>query len=179
MINRIMKPRAAALAFAAPLLIAAPAFADHDRTRGQRSSATISLQTDLGAITYNTGTDRLSVSHYDRYYGPDYRYAHGRDHYRANRRSQRRAARACRRAITSEAYAIGFHDVDFDSRGRVRQIGPGGFLVTYNEVEFEGRRREFERRVTCTVRRGTIVRQIEGLPRRGHHRRDDRRRHRH
>ena len=73
-------------------------------------------------------------------------------------------SRACRRAIRNEASYIGFRDVDFDHGRRARQIGPRGFEVTFNEVEFEGRRRDFERPVTCIVRRGDNVKRIFGIP---------------
>ena len=36
--------------------------------------------------------------------------------------------------------------------------------MTFNEGEFETRRREIERPVTCVVRRGDQVRDIWGIP---------------
>lgn len=170
MINRIMTTRAAALAFAAPLLLAAPALADHNQSPTQRSGATISVQTGNGSLYFNTGNNRLSYASHNRRNG-DYRgyrvnqYGQNREEVR---RLKRRAIRACRRAIVDEAYAIGFRDVDFEDGRRAHQIGPHGFRVTFNEVEFESRRRDIERRVSCTVRGGNNVKHIEGLPRRGH-----------
>lgn len=92
------------------------------------------------------------------------------------RELKRDAIRACKRAIRYDAQQMGFRDIDFDDDRRVRQIGPYGFHVHFDEVEFEGRRREIERRVDCTVRRGR-VRHIEGIPQprryRGNNRDDD------
>ncbi|MEO0981355.1 MAG: hypothetical protein AAFX03_01740 [Pseudomonadota bacterium] len=87
---------------------------------------------------------------------------HAAHHGVSTRQLRRQAARTCRRAIRNEAYHIGFRDVDFNGR-YVERIGPRGFAVTF-ATEFEGRRREFHRNVTCVVRRGE-VRRIEGVPR--------------
>lgn len=163
--KRIMKPRAAALALAAPLLFAAPALADH-QSSNKGVSGSVAVQTDRGSVKLNIdkrGYGSIGYStnrHYgyhDRHYGPD-RY-HGDD-----RRARRRAIRACRAAIRDEAYHIGFRDVDFERGRYVEQIGPRGFRVTFNEVEFEGRRRDFDRQVTCIVRRGDRVKDIRGIP---------------
>lgn len=161
--NRIMTTRVAALALAAPLLFTAPALAD--KAHGKRSGATISVQTGNGAITYSTRSNRIS------YAGYGYRdRAYARDRY-GRPELERQAKRACRRAIAQKASYIGFRDIDFDSRGRAYQIGPRGFEVTFNEVEFEGRRRDFERPVTCIVRQGQVHR-VDGIPQPGrHHRR--------
>ncbi|MEM7766200.1 MAG: hypothetical protein AAF253_01785 [Pseudomonadota bacterium] len=108
----------------------------------------------------------------------DHRYRNrGHDPYYYDHRAQRRALkRACRSAIRSEADYIGFRDVDFDSRGRVHQTGARRFQVYFGEVEFEGRRREFERSVSCEIVRGQ-VRFVDGVPRPG--RRDGARRYGH
>ena len=159
MINRIMQPRAAALALAAPLLFTAPALADHGKS-SKRVTGSISVQTGNGAfhIGYNDRGYR-SNRHYghNSYYGDRQSY----------RQMKRRAIRACRRAIRDEAHYLGFRDVDFDDGRYAEQIGPRGFRVTFNEVEFETRRRDIERPVTCIVRRGDQVRQLYGIPQRG------------
>jgi len=174
MINRIMTPRAAALAFAAPLLLATPAFADQESSK--RIGATISVQTDNGGFYINTGSSRYANNGYNRRHH-NYRVNEYGQTRAEVRRLKSRAVRACRRAIVNQAHAVGFRDVDFDDGRRAHQIGPHGFRVTFNEVEFESRRRDKERRVTCMVRRGDQVRNIEGIPhlRRGH---NDHRRHR-
>ena len=79
----------------------------------------------------------------------------------------RDAVQACRRVVAKQAYRIGYRDVDFDDDRRVRQIGPNGFRVTLDDVEFEGRRRDRERDVTCTIRHGNVV-NVEGIPAPGH-----------
>lgn len=168
MINRIMTPRAAALAIAAPLLFSAPALADHGKST--RSSATVSIQNGQAGLTLHVG-DRGRYG-YTTNYDRNYRGYHHDNSYRL-KEAKRRAIRSCRRAVRDQAHYAGFREVDFDSRGRAYQIGPRGFEVTFREVEFEGRRRDFERRVSCIVRRGE-VRQIDGIPqprRRGHHKR--------
>lgn len=159
MMKRIMKPRAAALALAAPLLFAAPALADHGK----------SAKSVSGGITVATGNGALHLSIGDRGYGSigyrtNQRYYGHNDYYRGDRRARRTAVRACRRAIRDEAHYLGFRDVDFDDGRYVEQIGPRGFRVTFNEVEFETRRRDIERPVTCIVRRGDEVRRLDGIP---------------
>lgn len=175
MMKRIMTPRAAALALAAPLLFAAPALAHHGKTNTKVTGG-ITFHSGNGSIHLGVGQNGYSSIGYStkrhRGYG-DYRY-HNRQDYR---QAKRRAIRACRRAIRDEAHYRGFHDVDFDDGRYAEQIGPRGFRVTFNEVEFETRRREFERPVTCIVRRGDQVRDIWGIPeprRRGHGKRYDR-----
>ena len=160
MINRIMQPRAAALALAAPLLFATPALADHGKSN-KRVTGSISVQTDNGALHFGYGDHGYGSVGYSshRHYGYSDR--------RSYRQLKRRAIRACRRAIRDEAYHLGFRDVDFEHGRYAEQIGPRGFRVTFNEVEFEGRRRDFERPVTCIVRRGDEVRRIHGIPQRG------------
>ena len=156
--KRIMKPRAAALAFAAPLLFAAPALADHG-THQKRVSGGVAFETSNGGFYLNIGDRRYGSAGYDT------RRNYGHNTYRQSyRQLKRRAIRACRAAIRDEAYYLGFHDVDFDDGRYAEQIGPRGFRVTFNEVEFESRRRDIERPVTCIVRRGDRVVDIRGLP---------------
>ena len=171
MINRVMKSKAAVLALAAPLLLTAPALADHGR-RDSDTTLSVSIGNANGGVTLSTGSrgNVIVAGHNDRY-GRYNRRDYGFNEYgqteRESRRLRRDAARACRRAIVNEASYIGFRDVDFDDGRHVRQIGPYGFQVTFHEVEFEGRRRDFERPVTCIVRGGQ-VRRIEGIPQPGH-----------
>ncbi len=173
MMKPVMKPRAAALALAAPLLFTAPALADHGNT-SKSVSGTISIQTDNGGLHLNIGDRGYRSYGYEtkRYSG------HGNHNYgrRELRQMKRRAIRACRQAIRTEADYLGFHDVDFDDGRYAERIGSPGFRVTFNEVEFEGRRRDIERPVTCIVRRGDQVREIYGIPKRGQrgNRRDQR-----
>ena len=154
-----MNLRVAAVALAASALIAAPAVADPVR------GAVLELNKRL---SNNTGLT-IQVAHNS---GHSHRNTRRANHYRVNEwgQSQREvrqlrlhATQACRRAITRQAYSIGFRDVDFDDDRRVRQIGPNGFRINFDEVEFESRRRDLERGVTCTVRGGK-VRQLDGIP---------------
>ena len=190
MINRVMNSRVAALALAAPLLFTAPALADHNRDQS-RTSATVSIQTGNGGLVFSTGNQS-----YGRYGRNDGSYGHrnrnGRYHRRhQSRRSyghhddrdrrpnrygqnrhevrqmERQATRACRRAVLQEANYIGFYDVDFDRRASTRQTGPYTLRVRFKDVEFEGRGRDFERDVICTVNGGNTVKYIEGIPRWG------------
>jgi len=158
-----MKPRAAALALAAPLLFAAPALADNGYS-GKRVTGSISVQTGNGALQLNV--DNRGYGNVG--YSTNNRYGHN-GHYgnqRVNRQMKRRAIQACRRAIRDEAHYLGFRDVDFDDGRYAERIGPRGFRVTFNEVEFESRRRDIERPVTCIVRNDQ-VRDIRGIPVRG------------
>jgi hypothetical protein len=164
MINRIMTTRAAVLALAAPLLITLPALAQHGHSQGKRSGAVITVQSGNVGFSINTSGRGYTT----------YGHNTNRGHRNLNQFGQtprevqqlkRNAAQQCRRAINFEARQIGFRDVDYDDGRRVRQIGPQGFRVTFNEVEFETRRRDIERIVTCTVRRGQ-VRSLEGVPQR-------------
>lgn len=159
MIKRIMTFRVAAAAFAVPALFAAPAGADPVR------GAIVQLEQKLGANTSLV----VQVGQNDRY------GRHDRRDYRVNQWGQsqrevrglrRDAVQACRRVVAEQAYRIGYRDVDFDNDRRVRQIGPYGFRVMLDDVEFESRRRERERDITCTVRRGEVV-DIHGLPAHG------------
>ena len=162
MIKRIMTYRVAAAAFAVPALFAAPAAADPVR------GAIVQLEHKLGADTSLT----LQVGHNNRYQrdhrdNRDYRRGYHLNQWgqteREARRLRRDAVQSCRRAVAHNAYRIGYRDVDFDDDRRVRQIGPYGFRVRLDDVEFEGRRRDRERDVTCTIRRGHVV-DIEGIP---------------
>ncbi|MCR9270243.1 MAG: hypothetical protein NXH72_09675 [Hyphomonadaceae bacterium] len=169
-----MKPRAAALALAAPLLFTAPALADHGKA-GKTVTGSVSVQTGNGTLHFGLGHNGYSSIGYstNRYYG-DRGYRGHDGYYHNNRKAKRRAIRACRQAIRNEAYHLGFRDVDFDDGRYAEQIGPRGYRVTFNEVEFEGFRRDFERPVTCIVRGGDRVRDIRGIPipgKRGHNRR--------
>ncbi|MEO1405034.1 MAG: hypothetical protein AAFV54_00905 [Pseudomonadota bacterium] len=163
-----MSTRAAALALAAPLLFAAPALADHGKS-GKRVTGGVTIQTGNGALQIGLSNQGYSSIGYT----SNYRYGHSG--YRLNNREAKRVAvRACRRAIRREASYLGFRDVDFDDGRYAERIGPRGYRVTFNEVEFEGFRRDFERPVTCIVRGGDQVRDLRGIPipgKRGHNRR--------
>ncbi|MEM7493039.1 MAG: hypothetical protein AAF296_06620 [Pseudomonadota bacterium] len=170
MMKGIINTRVAALALAASALFTPVAFADH----GKRSGFSVSISTDRSSLTYKAGhhghvyDKRFGQSHFHNRRGVN-EFGQTRREVRERRRT---AIRACRRAIRNEANIIGFRDVDFDDGRRARQIGPAGFVVTFNEVEFETRRRDIERSVRCVVRRGTRVVSLEGIPqRRGHNRR--------
>lgn len=158
MMKRIMTPRAAALAIAAPLLFTAPALADHDRS-SKRVTGSIAVQTGNGSLHLNLGHRGPGAVIYNAHHRTGYRYA--------SRGLKRQAIRACRAAIRQEARYRGFRDIDFDDGRYAEQIGPRGFRVTFNEVEFEGFRREYERPVTCIVRGGDQVRDIRGIPKPG------------
>ena len=54
MMKSVMKPRAAALALAAPLLFAAPALADHGPS-GKHIAGGVSVQTGNGTLQFGTG----------------------------------------------------------------------------------------------------------------------------
>ena len=172
MMKRIMTNRVTALALAALPLTAAPAFADAPGRSAQAAANALSLNVADATLS-------LKIGH------GDYRSRHGR-HYRTNqwgqsrhevRQLRRDARQRCARAIKRQGYRAGFRDIDFDDDIATRQIGPYGFRVHFEEVEFEARRRDRERDVTCTVRRGNVV-DLAGLPhpgRRGYHnRRHDR-----
>jgi len=171
MINRIMQSRAAALALAAPLLLTAPALADQGKV-SKRAGASISVQTGNGGLHINVGDRGYRSYGYSTRRDRGYRgQGYGLNEYGQTRnqvkRLKRQAIRACRGAIRNEAYNIGFRDVDFEDGRRAYQIGPRGFEVRFNEVEFEGRRRDIERSVSCIVRRGDYVKRIDGIPHRG------------
>ncbi len=144
MMNRIMIPGVAAVALAASALLAPTAEA-------QRQPNICPI---TGQVLY--GGQKSSA------YGYGYGYGYGKQ---GERWERRRAARQCAGAIQRKGYRLGFRDVDFDDRF-VKQVGPKGYVVFF-ETEFEGRRREFERRVRCEVRRGSIV-AIDVVPPFGH-----------
>ncbi|MEM1088337.1 MAG: hypothetical protein AAGH90_11455 [Pseudomonadota bacterium] len=170
MMKGIINNRVAALALAASALITPAALADNHK----RSGVSISIGTDRGAFVYQTGhTGHVYDGRYHQsrhYSGHRYYGRRGLNEFGQTRREvrerRRTAIQACRQAIRSEAGFLGFRDVDFDDGRRARQIGPRGFVITFNEVEFETRRREIERPIRCTVRRGTRVTQLEGIPQR-------------
>ncbi|MEQ9507230.1 MAG: hypothetical protein RLO80_13290 [Hyphomonas sp.] len=160
----MMKPirtlGAAVVALAAPALLTLPAQAD---TRG----ALAQVETRIGDNT--TLTLSLGGSTYDASYrsrGSDYR--RGLNQWgqtdREVRDLTRDALQACRQAVRTEGRRMGYRDIDFDDDQRVRQTGRYGFYVTFDEVEFEGRKRDRESRVTCDVRRG-YVESVSGIPR--------------
>ena len=164
MMNRIMTPRVAALAFAALPLTPAPALADRPARSAPAASAGLEVSLGETASLYV-----LAGHEHDRWRG-----RHGRA-YRSNpwgqsrwqvRRLKRDALQRCSAAIERRGYRFGFRDVDIDDDFRIRQLGPRGFRIRFDEVEFEGRRREFERDVTCTVRHGHVV-SVDGLPQPG------------
>ena len=171
MMNRIMTPRVAALALAATPLIALPALAD-----GPGQSARDGLSLNLGETSLY-----VSAGH-DRWRGRHARYNEWGQSRREVRRLRRDAVHRCAGAIRHQGYRIGFRDVDIDDDYRVRQTAPRNFRVRFEDVEFEGRRREFDRDVRCIVRHGHVV-DLDGLPHRGYrgrgHGRDHHRRDRH
>jgi hypothetical protein len=159
MIKRIMTYRVAAAAFAASALIVAPAVAAPVRAASVQVHKAIGPNTSL---VVQVGS-RADYRHNDR---RDHRRVHTNQWGQTDRevaRLSRNALQACRSAITREAYRIGYRDVDFDDDRRVRQIGPNGFEVRYDDVEFERGRRDVERNVTCTVRRGNVA-EVRGIP---------------
>jgi len=155
--NRIMTSGVAAVALAASALIALPAAADAPAVRA-------GVATSLG----DNSTLFIEIGHGGADYRPAaYGYGHDRDRgYSQSYRRSRDAIRACRAGIKHEARRTGFLDVDFDSRAWAQRIGRRDYQVRFREVEFEGRRREFERSVTCTVRDGRVT-WIDGMPQPG------------
>lgn len=159
---------AAVVALAAPAFLTLPAAADVPGAIAQ-------LETRLGDSTRLTVS--IGAGHNDyRHRGPDYRYGlnpWGQTD-REVRALRRDAEQACRQSIRYEAGHLGFRDVDFDDDIRMRQTGAYSFDITFDEVEFEDRRRDVETRVFCETRRGQVVR-LDGLPRahpgKGHGRR--------
>ena len=158
----MMKPirtlGAAVVALAAPALFALPAAAD-----APRGGTIAKIETPLlGAqVTLSTGA---RYDHRDDFRGPRY---NGRNEWGQTDRQvnqlTRDAVQVCRAAIRQEGRRAGFHEVDFDDDRWARQIGPNGFHVTFNEVEFETGRRDIETRVSCEVRRGNVV-SVSGIP---------------
>ena len=166
MMKRIMNTRVAALALAATPLLAAPAFADAPG-RTVTASPAVSLNLGDASLYVSVGHDRWR----DRNNGRHYRTNEWGQRPWEVRQLKREALNKCVRAVQRQGYRAGFRDVDIDDDYRVRQIGPRGFDVRLRDVEFEGRRRDFDTRVSCTVRQGT-VRNISGLPQPGHRNND-------
>ncbi|HIG23678.1 MAG TPA: hypothetical protein EYG02_14200 [Henriciella marina] len=158
MMKNVMKNRVAALALAALPLTAAPAFADEAPHRSATAFSGAFLSVADASFYISVGNDRWRGRD-GRYYSND-RY--GQRPWQT-RQLRRDAVRQCAAVIQRQGYRAGFRDVDIDNDLRVRQIGPQGFVVRFDDVEFEGRRREFYRDVSCTVRRGQVV-QVAGLP---------------
>jgi len=162
----MMKPirslGAAVVALAAPALFTLPAAAD---TRGAVARVETRIS-DNTTLTLAVGSSGYDSHRRDDYRGGDYR--RGLNQWgqtgREVRALTRDAADACRQAVRHEARHLGYRDIDFDDGQRIRQIGRYGFFVNLDEVEFEGRRRDIETRVTCEVRRGEVV-SVEGIPR--------------
>jgi hypothetical protein len=158
MMKHVMTSGAAAVAFAASALIALPASADSPPVRA-------AIATDLG----DNSALFIEVGHGGYDYRPAaYSYRGATHGYTPNYRDRmsREAIQACRKGIRQEARRMGFRDVDFDSRAWAQPFGRGGYTVRFREVEFEGRRHDFERGVSCTVRRGRVT-DIQGVPHRG------------
>ncbi len=158
MMKHVMTSGAAAVAFAASALIALPAAADSPPVRA-------AVATSIG----DNSTLFIEVGHGGHDYRPAaYSYRGAKRGYAPNYRDRmsRKAIQACRRGIRHEARRLGFRDVDFDSRAWAQPFGRHGYTVRFREVEFEGRRHDFERRVSCTIRRGHVT-DIQGIP---HHR---------
>lgn len=174
MMKRIMNTRVAALALAATPLLAAPALADAPASRTAVAAPALSL---------NVGDASLYVSvGHDRWRGRDGRY-HSRSSYGQSpwevRGLRRSAMQQCAAAIQRQGYRTGFRDVDIDDDVRIRQTGRNSFHIRFDDVEFEGRRRELERDISCSVNYGRVV-SLTGIPqpgRRGYGFRDDHRGH--
>lgn len=158
---RMMKPvktlGAAVVALAAPVLFALPAAADGPRGTVAKVETPL-----LGAeITLTSGS---RYDHRDDFRGPRY---NGRNEWGQTERQvselRREAVQACRSAIRTEARRAGFRETDFERAPRARQLGPKGFFVTFNEVEFETGRRDVEARVDCEVRNGRVT-AVSGIP---------------
>jgi len=155
----MMKPikslGAAIVALAAPALFTLPAAAD------TRSVARV--ETLLGSDTKLTLSIGSGYGDYHRGGG----YRRGLNQYGQTgwevRELSRDAAKACRQAVRYEARQLGYRDIEIDDDLYVRQTGPRGFFVTLGEVEFEGRRRDVETRVSCEIRRGSVI-SVEGVP---------------
>ena len=165
--KHVMTYGAAAVALAASSLLAPPAAADSPPVRA-------AIGTSIG----DNSTLFIEVGHRGDDYRPAaYSYRGAERGYAPNYRDRmsREAIRACRQGIKWEAHRLGFRDVDFDSRAWAQPFGRGGYTVRFREVEFEGRRHDFETGVSCTVRHGRVT-DIQGIPHRGGGPRSDRRR---
>ena len=152
-----MTSGAAAVAFAASALIALPAAADSPQVRAAVATnigdnSTLFIEIGHGRDDYRPAA--YSYRGANRGYAPNYRD-----------RMSREAIRACRAGINYEARRMGYRDVDFDSRAWAQPMRWGGYSVRFREVEFEGRRHEFETGVSCTVWNGRVT-DIQGIPHR-------------
>jgi len=155
--NHVMTSGVAAVALAASSLFALPAAADSPRVKA-------AVSTQIG----DNSTLFIAIGHGGDDYRPAaYSYRSPVRGYRQDRsdRDSRDSIRACRRGIQQEARRIGYRDVDFYSRAWAQPFGRHGYTVRFREVEFESRRHDIERSVSCTVRRGHVT-EIDGLPRR-------------
>jgi len=160
MISKPLLFRAVVLAFAVPLIFLNPAQAKSESQADERSFHSVEKA--------GGPSDKWArpVSHRHGYSGPYYGPGPYGQPYQETRHLRRRAVKACRRAIRQSARHQGFRSVSFYGGRHVDQIGPRGFFVSFRGVEFEGRRRIWDRPVYCKVRRGDIVRRLEGIPER-------------
>ena len=174
MMKRIMTSRVAALALAAIPLTTAPALADAP-ARTQTALSGVSLSLGDASFYVSIGNDRWRGRN-----GRQYRRGqYGQSPWEV-RQLRQDAMQRCAGAIQRQGYRAGFRDVDIDDDLRVRQTGYRDFVIRFDDVEFEGRRRDRESDVTCVVRDYTVV-SLSGLPQagrggwdRGHHDRWDR-----
>ncbi len=161
MINRIMTTRVAALAFAAIPLTAAPALADQPSWKPATSTSGLSLSIGDASFYVSTGTNSWR--------GRDGR-SYSRSRYGQNpweaRQLRRSAVESCAASIQRQGYRVGFRDVDIDDDIRVQQTGRNSFTIRFEDVEFEGRRRELERDISCSVAYGNVV-ALHGIPQPG------------
>jgi len=157
MLKPIRTLGAAVVALAAPALFALPAAADGPRGTIAKIETPL-----LGAqVTLSTGAryDQRNDFRSPRYNGLN---EWGQTERQVSQ-LRRDAIQACRSAIRAEGRRAGFREVDFDGDHWARQLGPNGFHVTFNEVEFETKRRDVETRVSCEVRQGRVS-NISGIP---------------
>lgn len=163
MMKRIRNTRVAAAALAASALFAAPALADPGQGFG-RYHGEAHRGDDARLVVVDvrgrTGT-HVSSGRYDRYDDYDGRYDNRWRHDDIMREIVRDAVRSCRRAVRIEADRKGILDVDFEDVD-IRRVAPRVAEVRF-EAEFEGRRVELERNVTCTYTRGHVV-DVRGVP---------------
>lgn len=156
--NHVMTSGVAAVALAASALFALPAAADRPPVRSTLATnigdnSTLFIEVGHGRDDYRPAA--YSERGAQRGYAPNYRD-----------RMSREAIRACRAGIMHEARRLRYRDVNFDSRAWAQPFGRTGYTIRFREVEFEGRRRDFDRSVSCTVRHGHVT-DIQGIPYRG------------
>ncbi len=176
MMKRIMIPGASAVALAASALLAPEAEAQ-GRRGGGGDPFSESSDRDLRGGRFDErgfrdGRLRLETAPFKpgfafggyrfAQYGRGYRSGFGKRY--DSRYLGKKALEECRCEVEEAAYKIGFRDVDFEGF-KIEQIGPFGFHIVY-AAEFEGRRRDFDSYVSCTVRKGKVV-DIDGIPRPG------------